>query len=94
MAEIRTDAGLLLEVRVGVKPRSVNLWTTDPRSGDSDVMALDEADARSLAKELMKVVELPLETWQTPSGSDRRFASLRCPATAHPTHRSRSTTRK
>ena len=66
MAEIRTDSGLLLEVRMGVKPRSVNLWSTDPRSGDSDVMELDEADARSLAEALMKVVELPPESWEPP----------------------------
>lgn len=66
MAEIRTASGLLLEVRMGVKPRSVNLWSTDPRSGDSDVMELDEADARSLAEALMKVVELPPESWEPP----------------------------
>jgi hypothetical protein len=66
VVEIRTDTGLLLEVRMGVKPRSVNLWTTDPRSGDSDVMELDEADARSLAEELMKVIESPPEMWEPP----------------------------
>jgi len=59
MEAIKTEGGLVFEVRMGANPGSVNLALVDPSSKEQRemVVAIAEPEVRELARQLLQIAD-------------------------------------